>query len=57
MVSAATIVVARVRPEIGLLDDPMMPTRFPDTAAKKKPVMRMTIAARMAALREPVKYR
>ncbi len=45
IVSAATMVVARVSPEIGLLDDPIMPTRLPDTAAKKKPVIRMTTAA------------
>ena len=37
IVSAATIVVASVRPEIGLFDEPIIPTRFPETAAKKKP--------------------
>ena len=38
IVSAATIMVASVRPEIGLFDEPIMPTRLPETAAKKKPV-------------------
>ena len=46
IVSAATIVVASVRPEIGLFEEPIMPTRLPDTAAKKKPVTSMTTAAR-----------
>lgn len=48
MVSAATMVVASVRPDSGLLDDPMVPTRLPDTAAKKKPVTTMTRAATAA---------
>jgi hypothetical protein len=48
MVSAATIVAARVRPEIGLFEDPIIPTRLPDTAAKKNPVTSITIAAKMA---------
>ena len=47
IVSAAMIVVVSVRPESGLFDDPIMPTRLPDTAAKKKPVTSMTIAATM----------
>jgi hypothetical protein len=55
IVSAATIVVARVRPDTGLLEDPMRPTRFPDTAAKKNPVMSMTMAAKSAPVRVPVK--
>ena len=42
------MVVARVSPEIGLLEDPIIPTRFPDTAAKKKPVTSITIAAKLA---------
>lgn len=49
MVSAATMVVASVSPEIGLFDEPIMPTRLPETAAKKKPVTRITIAARIEA--------
>ena len=55
MVRAATMVVARVSPEIGLLDDPIMPTRLPDTAAKKKPVIRITTAASTADVRPRVK--
>ena len=47
IVSAAMTVAASVRPEIGLFDDPISPTRFPETAAKK-PVMSMTIAASIA---------
>ena len=49
------MVVARVRPEIGLFEEPIMPTRLPDTAAKKKPVTSMTIAAKKAPGRTPVK--
>ena len=49
IVSAATMVVASVRPESGLFDDPIMPTRLPDTAAKKNPVMSITMAATTAA--------
>ena len=48
MVSAATIVVASVRPEIGLFDEPIRPTRLPETAAKKKPVTSITSAANIA---------
>ena len=40
--------VERVRPEMGLFDEPIVPTRLPETAAKKKPAMAMTTAARMA---------
>ena len=32
-------------PEMGLFDEPIMPTRLPETAAKKKPTIIMTIAA------------
>ena len=32
--NAAIIKVESVRPEIGLFDDPIMPTRLPDTVAK-----------------------
>jgi len=41
--------VASVRPEIGLFDEPIMPTRLPETAAKKKPVTSMTRVASSAA--------
>ena len=34
---AETISAQSVRPETGLFDEPIMPTRLPDTAAKKKP--------------------
>ena len=55
MVSAAIITVVRVRPESGLFDEPIIPTRLPDTAAKKKPVIRITSAATMAGPIAPVK--
>ena len=35
--SAAITSVHSVRPETGLFDDPIMPTRLPETAAKKNP--------------------
>ncbi len=37
MSRAAMISVDKVRPEIGLLEEPIWPTRFPETAAKKNP--------------------
>jgi hypothetical protein len=37
--------VHSVKPDTGLLEDPIIPTRFPDTAAKKKPTTIMTPAA------------
>ena len=40
--------VASVNPEIGLLEEPIIPTRLPETAAKKKPVINMTTAATIA---------
>src|SRR6185437_1214615 len=43
--SAAITNVERVRPEIGLFDDPITPTRYPDTVAKKKPTINITSAA------------
>ena len=55
MVRAATTVVASVSPEIGLLEEPIMPTRFPETAAKKKPVTSITTAAKTAPEEPPVK--
>jgi hypothetical protein len=50
MSKAAMIKVDRVRPEMGLFDDPIWPTRLPETAAKKNPATAMTAAARMAEL-------
>ena len=46
--NAATTSVARVSPETGLLEDPIRPTRFPETAAKKKPSTIITSAATLA---------
>ena len=39
--------VESVRPEIGLFDEPMKPTRLPDTVAKKKPAISITSVATM----------
>ena len=38
---------------MGLLEEPIMPTRLPETAAKKKPVMAITMAAMTAAVTFP----
>ena len=54
---AAIINVQRVSPETGLLEEPIIPTRFPETAAKKKPTTIMTTAAVMAPLRVPEKWK
>ena len=53
--SAATIRVDSVRPDTGLLDEPIMPTRLPDTAAKKNPRTIITTAATMAPESMPAK--
>src|SRR4051812_20412882 len=45
--------VERVSPETGLLEEPMNPTRFPDTVAKKNPTTSMTTAARRAGQTVP----
>src|SRR5579875_1273012 len=45
MSSAATINVDRIKPETGLLEEPIRPQRLPETVAKKKPRISMTIAA------------
>ena len=45
--------VESVRPEMGLFEEPIKPTRLPETAAKKKPVMAITMAATMAAVTFP----
>src|SRR5579863_3543728 len=42
--SAAIIKVESVRPEMGLLEEPIMPTRFPDTVAKKNPTSSIATA-------------
>src|ERR1700730_5829338 len=42
---AAITSVESVRPEIGLLEDPITPTRYPETVAKKKPTINITSAA------------
>src|SRR6185503_5028452 len=54
--SAAITSVDSVNPEIGLFEDPMTPTRYPDTVAKKKPTISMTIAATTAPATSPDKY-
>ena len=46
--SAATTNVHSVRPETGLFDEPIMPTRLPETAAKKNPRTIITAAATTA---------
>ena len=51
MSRAAMMRVERVRPEMGLLDEPIVPTRFPETAAKKNPATAMTTAAMRAERR------
>ena len=43
--NAAIITVESVSPEIGLFDDPINPTRLPDTVAKKKPATSITSVA------------
>src|SRR5271155_364713 len=50
---AAISRVESVKPEIGLLDEPMNPTRLPDTVAKKKPTKIITTAARIAGHTSP----
>src|SRR5229473_19467 len=51
--SAAISKVDSVKPEIGLLEEPMNPTRLPETVAKKKPTTSMTTAARIAGQTKP----
>src|SRR5580700_8987542 len=51
--SAAISSVESVNPEIGLFDDPINPTRFPDTVAKKNPTNSITTAARIAGQTRP----
>src|SRR5260370_7162048 len=51
--SAAISKVESVKPEIGLLEEPMNPTRLPDTVAKKKPTTSMTTATKTAGHTKP----
>ena len=55
MRSAAMIKVDSVNPEIGLLEDPIIPTRLPETVAKKNPTINITTAARIAGHISPVR--
>jgi hypothetical protein len=48
MSSAAITSVQSVSPETGLFDEPIIPTRLPETAAKKNPTMIITPAATRA---------
>src|ERR1700746_2010497 len=45
--------VESVIPETGLLEDPIIPQRLPETVAKKNPTSSMTTAARMAGRNNP----
>ena len=53
--SAATISVESVNPETGLFEEPIIPTRLPETAAKKKPSTSMTTAATIPPASVPEK--
>src|ERR1035438_3206722 len=48
--SAAIIRVVSVNPETGLLVEPIIPTRYPDTVAKKNAMISMTTAATTPAI-------
>src|ERR1700677_1142276 len=54
--TAAMINVESVRPEMGLFDEPITPTRLPETVAKKNPTINITIAATMPANTRPDTY-
>src|SRR5579864_6415091 len=54
--SAAITSVESVSPEIGLFDEPITPTRYPDTVAKKKPTISITTAAAIAPATSPERY-
>src|ERR1043165_2423388 len=54
--SAAITKVESVSPEIGLFDEPITPTRYPETVAKKNPTISITTAATMAPATSPDKY-
>ena len=49
------IKVAKVKPEIGLFDEPITPTRLPETVANTKPTINITTAATMPATTLPEK--
>jgi hypothetical protein len=51
--TAAMMRVESVRPETGLFDEPMIPTRYPETVAKKNPTKSMTTAATMPPMTLP----
>src|SRR3954469_16277561 len=51
--SAAIISVESVSPEIGLFDDPITPTKYPDTVAKQNPTTSITTAATSAGTIPP----
>src|SRR5580700_1847842 len=53
MRSAAISSVESVKPEIGLLEEPMNPTRLPDTVEKKNPTRIITTAAKIAGPYRP----
>ena len=49
------MMVESVSPEIGLFDDPITPTRYPDTVAKKNPTINITAAATIPLVTCPEK--
>ena len=51
--SAAMSKVDSVNPETGLFEEPIIPTRLPETVAKKKPTTSITTAARTAGKSRP----
>src|SRR5215471_8472694 len=55
--SAATTSVQSVSPDTGLFEEPIIPHRFPETAAKKNPSTNITNAATTAPAKtfEPVR--
>src|ERR1700683_2445227 len=54
--TAAMINVESVSPEMGLFDEPITPTRLPETVAKKNPTINITMAAPMPAITKPETY-
>ncbi len=53
IIKAAMSREVRVRPEIGLDEDPIIPTRYPATAAKRRP---MTIITSVATRDDPMLF-
>ena len=45
-----------VKPDTGLFDDPIIPTRLPDTAAKKKPILIGEMASAQAGPGDKAKW-